>query len=149
MLAVTAHTRLVAAPEFPTAAESGFPGLTLQGTVGLLAPKGTPKPFIEPIAQTSRTALTERAYQDFLIEAGFEPALDSTPKKLQRTLEQDVALWTPDRQTARVNNRRKANDFPQCVIRESRSTKSWGGHCRDVMELLGADRDGACGQFGG
>jgi tripartite-type tricarboxylate transporter receptor subunit TctC len=95
VLAVTAPARPVAAPEFPTAAESGFPGLTVQGTVGLLAPAGTPKPIIEQIGRATRTALIERAYQDFLIEAGFEPALDSSPEKLRRTLEQDVALWTP------------------------------------------------------
>jgi tripartite-type tricarboxylate transporter receptor subunit TctC len=95
VLAVAAPVRRVAAPEFLTAAESGFPGLTVEGTLGLLAPAGTPKPIIEQIAQASRTALIERAYQDFLIEAGFEPALDSSPDKLRRTLEQDVALWTP------------------------------------------------------
>jgi tripartite-type tricarboxylate transporter receptor subunit TctC len=92
---VTTPVRPVAAPEFLTAAESGFPGLTVQATVGLLAPAGTPTPIIEQIAQATRTALAERAYQDFLIEAGFEPALDSSPEKLGRTLEQDIAFWTP------------------------------------------------------
>jgi len=95
MLAVTTPARPVAAPELLTAAESGFPGLTVQATLGLLAPAGTPKPIIEQIAQASRTALAERAYQDFLIEAGFEPVVDSSPEKLRRTLEQDVAFWTP------------------------------------------------------
>jgi tripartite-type tricarboxylate transporter receptor subunit TctC len=95
VLAVTAPERLAGAPEFPTAAESGFPGLTAQGTLGLLAPAGTPKSIIEKISQATRTALTERSYQDFLIEAGFEPTLDSSPEKLRQTLEQDVVLWTP------------------------------------------------------
>ncbi len=84
VLAVTTPVRPVAAPEFLTAAESGFPGLTVQA-----------KPIIEQIAQATRTALAERAYQDFLIEAGFEPALDSSPEKLRRTLEQDIAFWAP------------------------------------------------------
>jgi tripartite-type tricarboxylate transporter receptor subunit TctC len=95
VLAVTAPARPVAAPEFPTSAESGFPGLTVQGTVGLLAPAGTPKPVIEQIAQATQTALAERAYQDFLIEAGFEPVLDSGPEKFRRSLEQDIAFWMP------------------------------------------------------
>jgi hypothetical protein len=30
-----------------------------------------------------------------LIEAGFEPILDSTPEKFRRSLAADVALWTP------------------------------------------------------
>ena len=95
VLAMTGPVRAVAAPEFPTAAESGFPGLTAQMTVGVLAPAGTPKPIIEQIAQANRTALTERAYQDFLIEGGFEPTPDTSPEKFRQTLEQDVALWRP------------------------------------------------------
>jgi tripartite-type tricarboxylate transporter receptor subunit TctC len=95
VLAVTAPPRLAGAPEFPTVAEAGFPGLSAQGTLGLLAPAGTPSAIIEQIAQATRTALMERSYQDFLIEAGFEPTLDSGPEKLRRTLEQDVALWAP------------------------------------------------------
>src|SRR5215218_11027088 len=42
VLAVTSPTRLIAAPELPTAAELGLPGLTVTGTIGLLAPAGTP-----------------------------------------------------------------------------------------------------------
>ena len=53
VLAVTAPERPVAAPELLTAAESGFPGLTVQATLGLLAPAGTPKPIIEQIAQAN------------------------------------------------------------------------------------------------
>ena len=64
-------------------------------TVGVLAPAGTPKPIIEQIAQANRTAITERAYQEFLIEGGFEPTPDTSSEKFQRTLEQDVTLWRP------------------------------------------------------
>jgi tripartite-type tricarboxylate transporter receptor subunit TctC len=95
VLAVTSPTRLVGAPDLPTAAEAGPPGLTVTATLGLLAPAKTPTPIIEQIAQATRTALTERAYQQMLIEAGFEPILDSTPEKLRRSLAADVALWTP------------------------------------------------------
>ena len=42
VLAVTSPTRLIAAPELPTAAELGFPGMTVRGSIGLLAPAGTP-----------------------------------------------------------------------------------------------------------
>jgi tripartite-type tricarboxylate transporter receptor subunit TctC len=95
VLAVTTAARPVAAPEFLTAAESGFPGLTLQATMGFLAPAGTPRPIVEQIAQATRTALAEPAYQDFLIESGYEPVLDSSPEEFRRTLEQDVTFWTP------------------------------------------------------
>jgi tripartite-type tricarboxylate transporter receptor subunit TctC len=95
VLAVTGPVRLAAAPELPTATEAEFPGLVVPASLGLLAPAGTPKPIIEQIAQATRTALAERAYQQALIESGFEPTIDSTPEKFRRSLADDVALWAP------------------------------------------------------
>ena len=95
VLAVTSPTRLIAAPELPTAAELGFPSMTVTGSIGLLAPAGTPIGIIEQIAQASRTAVAEPAYKQMLIDAGIEPTLDSNPEKFRRSLAADVALWTP------------------------------------------------------
>jgi len=95
ILAVTSPTRLIAAPELPTAAELGFPGMTARGSIGLLAPAGTPIAIIEQIAQATRTAVAEPAFQRMLIDAGIEPILDSDPEKFRRSLAADVALWTP------------------------------------------------------
>jgi tripartite-type tricarboxylate transporter receptor subunit TctC len=39
VLAVTSPTRLNAAPELPTAAELGFPGMTVRGSIGLPGPR--------------------------------------------------------------------------------------------------------------
>src|SRR5262249_38333181 len=76
--AVTNPTRLGVAPELPTVAESGLPGLTVTGSIGLLAPAATPGAIIERIAQATRAAVAERSYQQLLIEAGIEPTPDST-----------------------------------------------------------------------
>jgi tripartite-type tricarboxylate transporter receptor subunit TctC len=95
VLAVTSATRLSAAPELPTVTELGFPGMTVKGSIGLLAPAGTPMEIIEQIAQATRTAIAEPAYQRLLIDAGIEPTLDSTPEKFRRSLAADVAVWTP------------------------------------------------------
>jgi tripartite-type tricarboxylate transporter receptor subunit TctC len=95
VLAVTSPTRLIAAPELPTAAELGFPGMTVTGSIGLLAPAGTPIGIIEQIAQAARTAVAEPAYKQMLIDAGIEPTLDSNPEKFRRSLAADVALWMP------------------------------------------------------
>jgi hypothetical protein len=51
--------------------------------------------IIERIAQTTRTALGERAFQQMLIDAGIEPILDSDPEKFRRSLAADVALSGP------------------------------------------------------
>jgi len=95
VLAVTSPTRLVAAPELPTAAELGFPGMSVTGSIGLLAPAGTPIGIIEQIAQATRTAVAEPAFKQMLIDAGIEPTLDSNPEKFRRSLAADVALWSP------------------------------------------------------
>src|SRR4051794_21232260 len=47
ILAVTSPTHLTAAPELPTAGELGFAGLTVTGSIGLLAPAGTSMEIIE------------------------------------------------------------------------------------------------------
>jgi len=95
VLAVTSPTRLIAAPELPTAAELGFSGMTVTGSLGLLAPAGTPIGIIEQIAEATRTAVAEPAFKQMLLDAGIEPALDSSPEKFRQSLAADVALWTP------------------------------------------------------
>ena len=95
VLAVTSPTRLIAAPELPTAAELGFPGMTVTGSIGLLAPAGTPIGIIEQIAQASRTVVAEPAFKQMLIDAGIEPTLNSNPEKFRQSLAADVALWAP------------------------------------------------------
>jgi tripartite-type tricarboxylate transporter receptor subunit TctC len=95
ILAVTSRKHLIAAPELPTVADAGFPDLTNLQTIGLVAPAGTPKPIIDQIAQAVRTALADPAYQQKLIDSGFEASPDTTPEKFQRRLEADVVFWTP------------------------------------------------------
>ena len=95
VLAVTSPARLVAAPELPTAAEQGFPGMSVTGSIGLLAPAGTPAGIVEQIAQASRTVVAEPAFKQMLIDAGIEPTLDSNPEKFGQSLAADVTLWTP------------------------------------------------------
>jgi tripartite-type tricarboxylate transporter receptor subunit TctC len=95
VLAVTSPTRLSAAPELPTAAELGFPGMTVRGSIGLLAPARTPVVVIEQIAQATRKAIAEPVFQQMLSDAGIEATLDSNPEKFRHSLAADVALWAP------------------------------------------------------
>ncbi len=95
VLAVTGPARLIAAPELPTAVELGLPDMIVTGSIGLLAPAGTPTGIIEQIAQATRTAVAEPAYQKMLIDAGIEPTRNSNPEKFRQSLAADVALWTP------------------------------------------------------
>jgi tripartite-type tricarboxylate transporter receptor subunit TctC len=95
VLAVTSPTHLTAAPELPIAAELGFPGLTVTGSIGLLAPAGTAMDIIEQIAQATRSAIAEPTYRKMLIDAGMEAPVDSSPETFRKALADDVALWAP------------------------------------------------------
>ena len=95
ILAVTAPSRLTAAPDLPTVTESGFKAMTVTGTIGLFAPAGTPKAAIERIGSATRNALAEPQFKKLLIDGGFEPASEFSPDALARTMAGDLALWTP------------------------------------------------------
>ncbi|HYW64864.1 MAG TPA: tripartite tricarboxylate transporter substrate binding protein [Bradyrhizobium sp.] len=95
LLALTSPTHLAAAPELPIAAETGFPGLTVAGSIGLLAPTGTPAEIVEAIAQAMRKVVAEPAYLKMLIEAGMEGPRNSDPESFRQSLAADVALWAP------------------------------------------------------
>src|SRR5215475_1800947 len=95
VLAVTSPTRLIAAPEIPTAVEAGLPGMISQQLIGLLAPAGTATSIIEQISRVTHTALADPAYGQMLIESGFEPDRDSNPEKFRLLLEEDIARWAP------------------------------------------------------
>jgi tripartite-type tricarboxylate transporter receptor subunit TctC len=95
ILAVVSPSPLIGVPELPTAVEQGFPSLVAQQFIGLLAPAGTPNAIINQITQATHVALTDREYLQTLIESGLEPDLDSSPEKFRRSLEDDIARWTP------------------------------------------------------
>ena len=95
VLVVTSPKRLVAAPELSTVTELGYPGLTVTGSIGLLAPAKTPIDIIEKLAQATRAAVADPGYMKLLLDAGIEPTLDSNPEKFRQSLAADIALWTP------------------------------------------------------
>jgi len=95
MLAVTGVKRLAAVPDIPTVAEAGMPGLASQQFIGLFAPRGTPKPIVEQIADATRAAMADSELQQLFMASGFEPDLDSSPVKARRLVEDEIAKWTP------------------------------------------------------
>jgi tripartite-type tricarboxylate transporter receptor subunit TctC len=95
VLAVTSPMRLPAAPDLPTAAEQGLPGLTAIGSIGLLAPAGTPRPIADQISQATRTALADQAFRQMLSEAAMEPIADQSPETFRKMLADDIAQWAP------------------------------------------------------
>jgi tripartite-type tricarboxylate transporter receptor subunit TctC len=73
-LALAAPKRLAGYPDIPTVSEAGGPAnFEVKAWVGLLAPRGTPKPIIEQINADVAKALAEPDVRERLAGVGFEP----------------------------------------------------------------------------
>ena len=95
ILAIMSEKRLKIAPDIPTAAEAGLPGLIAANFNGLFAPAGVPRTIIDRIGEATRVAMTDETLQKPMIESGFEPILDSGPQAAQRMVVSELARWTP------------------------------------------------------
>jgi tripartite-type tricarboxylate transporter receptor subunit TctC len=95
ILAVNAPTRLAAAPDVPTAIESGVPNFVSQTFFGLFAAAGTPKATLQRINQATQTSWSDKDFQQRLVEAGFEPMLGYGPDEADAYLKHEIARWAP------------------------------------------------------
>ena len=95
VLAVTHGTRLLAAPDLPTAIEQGVPDLVSPNFIGVFAPAGTPRSIIEQVASANQKALDEPAYQQLLISGTFEPQPGLGPERYRAYVESEISRWRP------------------------------------------------------
>jgi tripartite-type tricarboxylate transporter receptor subunit TctC len=95
IVAVTTPTRLVGAPDIPTAIEQGLDGMISQNFIGLFAPKGTPKAILEQVAAASAVARADADYRKLLLASGQEPVGDAGPGRTLQFVKDELARWTP------------------------------------------------------
>jgi tripartite-type tricarboxylate transporter receptor subunit TctC len=100
-LAVTGEKRSPAAPQVPTMAEAGFPGVVMTLWNALLAPAGTPPEILAKlhaeIIEASKSAeVRER------LAAGGNEALTTTPAQLAETMKSETAQWAKVIKTANI-----------------------------------------------
>jgi tripartite-type tricarboxylate transporter receptor subunit TctC len=95
--AVGSDTRSVLAPDIPTFAEMGLPGLVWSAWVGLFAPRGTPTDIIGKLNAAAVEALADQAIRSRLVELGFEifPQEQQTPRALGALQKADAEKWWP------------------------------------------------------
>jgi len=91
-LAVTGTRRMNVAPDVPTFAEAGYPGVDVNLWQGMFAPTGTPKPIIEKLSGTIAAKLRTPDVARQLETQGAEPA-GSTPAEFGRFVQQERARW--------------------------------------------------------
>jgi tripartite-type tricarboxylate transporter receptor subunit TctC len=92
MLAVGSETRAASAPDVPTLAEAGFPGVQADLWYGLLGPAGLPEPLVRRLNAELNTWLAEPATTEALKAQGMTPT-PTTPEAFGQLVARDYARW--------------------------------------------------------
>jgi tripartite-type tricarboxylate transporter receptor subunit TctC len=95
--AVTASSRLAAAPEIPSVDEAGLPGFYTTFWFGLWAPKGTPGSIIDRLNAALVETLADATVRSRLGDLGSEiPARErQTPQALAALQKAEIEKWWP------------------------------------------------------
>lgn len=103
-LAVTAATRMAAAPAIPTAAEAGLPELQMELWNGMWAPHGTPGAIMETLNRAIVKALEDPSVRGKLAPLGLEgpPPGQSSPEALRALQDSEIKKWWPIIRAARI-----------------------------------------------
>jgi tripartite-type tricarboxylate transporter receptor subunit TctC len=91
-LGVTSATRLAAAPELQTIAESGVPGYEVINWQAFIGPKGISRAIVERLNTTVNQALASRDMEEKLQADGVSPA-GGTPEQLHEQIRKEVDMW--------------------------------------------------------
>ena len=92
IFAVTSSNRSAAAQELPTVAEQGFPGFSGEPWSGFFAPKGTPKPIINKIANDMIEVMKLPDVVKKMTDLG-TPLVASRPEEFAIFLAKEIEKW--------------------------------------------------------
>ncbi len=95
ILVAGTNRRLEAAPDIPISTDVGFPDLITLMFIGVFAPAATPRLIIARIAAATHQVMADKAFQQRLILAGFEPVTDSGPEQTAKFIQEELMRWTP------------------------------------------------------
>jgi tripartite-type tricarboxylate transporter receptor subunit TctC len=95
--AVTAKSRLAAAPDVPTVDEAGLPGFYVLSWHALWVPKATPKGVIDKLNAAVLDALADPGVRQRLADAGQEifPREQQTPAAMRAYHTAEIEKWWP------------------------------------------------------
>jgi tripartite-type tricarboxylate transporter receptor subunit TctC len=92
-LAVTSARRWPGAPELPTMAESGYAGVSIISSFGLVAPAGTPSPIVAALSAALHKGLLDEKVRKSIIDSGAEPGAMG-PGEYASYIGDETRRWT-------------------------------------------------------
>lgn len=94
-LAVMKEERSLGAPDIPTTAEAGVPGVVAYTYNILLAPASTPRALVDQLSSAVAKVMSDRVFFDTLVKLGVDPIADSGPDKAATMIRTELAKWNP------------------------------------------------------
>ena len=91
-LGTTGLKRSIAAPQYPTIAEQGYPGFEVTSWYALMAPAKTPQPIIARLNATTNEVLQAVDVREQMMRQGLEPT-GGTPADASVHLQRETATW--------------------------------------------------------
>lgn len=92
VIALMSDKRSETLPNVPTTTELGFPQLTSETWLGVLAPKGTPADVTKRINGILNASLKSSAFRERLTTLGYTLA-GGTPEQFTATIRDDIVKW--------------------------------------------------------
>ncbi len=91
-IAVAAPERAPSAPNVPTTAEVGLPGLLAENWYGMVAPANTPQPIVDALNKAAREAMKDTGVSSKLLNIGATLSGD-TPDEFRAFIASETAKW--------------------------------------------------------
>jgi tripartite-type tricarboxylate transporter receptor subunit TctC len=91
-VAVSGKARLSSAPDVPTFAESGLPGVDVVIWYGLLTPLNTPRPIVDKLAGTLSQIAKSPEVQDKMVRDGADP-IGGSPAEFAKYVKSEREKW--------------------------------------------------------
>ena len=91
-LAVGQTQRSAAAPDIPSMAEAGYPGVAVSGWTAIVAPAGTPAPVLKRLQEEVAKVLAMPDVRETLSKAGADP-VGSSPEQFAAFIRSETVKW--------------------------------------------------------
>ena len=91
-LSVSGARRLAALPEVPTVAEAGLPGYEVVGWLGLVAPRGVPRPVVTRLNAELNRIMQREEMREAMTRQGAE-VVTGTPEEFGHYIRGEIARW--------------------------------------------------------